>query len=265
MKLSILLLFALLVCSQALCGQILNIDRNITNDSVHPRRPKGLIGLSFSADKQKKNLIDGSGSADFSFFWPKNIVSVLILRTDLTWNGREVIQNSGFFHFRTRDNDLRKVFPELFSQYQWNGALGMEQRVLAGGNLRWRAIHKKDNDLFVALGVMFEAERWNYRGVKDASVYFGFPPERRELLKVNQYIKWGWKISPRLDFVLSNFYQARPTQLLKPRLATQGAFHFSVMKGLGFSAQYESLYDFAPVVPIDKYYYSVKGAINFSF
>lgn len=246
-------------------AQILNIDRNITVDSLHPHRPRGLIGLSFSADKQRRNLIDASALADFSAYLPQRLVSVLVVKTDATWNGRDVIQNSGYLHLRIRDNDTRKLFPEAFGQYQWNGALGMQRRILAGGNLRWRAIHKPDNDLFVALGLMHESEVWDYRGVKNAAAFAGLPPVRREVPRINQYVKWGWKISPRLDFVLSNFVQARPDRLLQPRIATQAAFHIKVLKSLGLSANYESMYDLAPVVPIDKYYYSFKGALNLGF
>ncbi len=255
----------LFLCLQA-SAQIINADRNTEGDSLHPNRPKGIFGLSASADKQKQNLVDISSSADFSFFLPARHVAILMMRNDLTTNGKDIIQNSGIFHLRFRDNDFKKLYPEAFFQFQWNGVLGMAGRGLAGCNARWKVFHEKDHDLFMGLGLMAEVESWNFIGVPDERK----PADptgiiRVERIRINQYIKWARQLSPKTDVVLFNFLQMPTFALLKPRLASHAAIQYNPGPMLGFSFIIDSMFDFMPVVPIDKFYYSARAGINLSF
>jgi hypothetical protein len=247
-------------------AQVINADRNVVSDSLHPHRPKGLLGISASADKQKKNLVDVSTSADFSFFLPAKHVAVLLMRNDLTTNGSDIIQNSGMFHLRFRDNDSRIIYPEAFFQFQWNGVLGMEGRTLMGGNARWKVIHENEHDLFIGLGLMSENESWNFNGVPQDRIPTTKPARVTvHRLRLNHYIKWAWKLSSKTDFVLFNFLQAPSSSVLHPRLASNASVNFNPTSLLGFSIVFDSMYDTRPVVPIDKYYYSLKASINLSF
>ena len=259
------ILFSTAILQQSY-AQVINADRNVVSDSLHPKRPKGLLGISASADKQKKNLVDVSSSADFSFFLPAKHVAVLLMRNDLTTNGSDIIQNSGMFHLRFRDNDSRTIYPEAFFQFQWNGVLGMEGRTLMGGNARWKVIHENEHDLFIGLGLMSENESWNFNGVPQDRIPIT-KPERITVhrLRLNHYIKWAWKLSSKTDFVLFNFLQAPSSAVLYPRLASNASVNFNPTSLLGFSIVFDSMYDTRPVVPIDKYYYSLKASINLSF
>jgi hypothetical protein len=244
-------------------AQVINADRNVTTDSLHPNRPKGLLSFSASADKQRRNLVDVSSSADFSFFLPKRIVAVFLAKNDLTTNGSELVQNAGMLHLRFRDNDSRTIYPELFTQFQWNGVLGMEGRFLIGGNARWKFIHESEHDLFFGLGMMSETEKWNNNGVPAERLSADLPPSILvQRLRLNQYVKWAWRISPKTDFVFFNFLQAPSDSPLQPRLASHLELNFTPSSFLGFSVVLDSMYDTRPVVPIDRFYYSLKGAIN---
>lgn len=250
----------------SLQAQVINADRNVNSDSLHPKRPKGLLSLSASADKQKRNLVDLSSSADFSFFLPARHVAVLLMRNDLTTNGKDIIQNSGMFHLRFRDNDYRIIYPEAFVQFQWNGILGMEGRLLAGANARWKIVHENEHDLFVGIGMMSEQETWNLNGVPEERKLPELPVKSNvHRLRLNQYIKWAWRFSPKTDAVLFNFLQAPATSVLKPRLATHASLNYNPSSYLGFSVVFDSMYDTMPVVPIDQFYYSLKASVNLSF
>jgi hypothetical protein len=265
MRVKLLALLFTALCHGAI-SQVINADRNITSDSLHPKKPKVFLGISASADKQKKNLVDVSSSADFSFFLPARHVAVLLMRNDLTTNGSDIIQNAGMFHLRCRDNDSRRIYPEAFLQFQWNGVLGMEGRTLIGGNARWKIVHENDHDLFMGLGLMSENEAWNFNGVPQERIPIS-KPERITVnrLRLNHYIKWAWKLSSKFDFVIFNFLQAPSSALHYPRIASNASVNFNPISFLGFSVVLDSMYDTRPVVPIDKYYYSLKANVNFNF
>lgn len=260
-SLAILLFMCLSSISQA---QILNVDRNQGSDSTG-KRFFAVIGISASADKQKKELVDVSNAIDLTYMLPRKLVSVFKASTDFTTNGSDIIQNSGFFHFRIRDDDYRKLYPEVFSQYQWNGVLGMEKRILLGSNMRWKAIDKDANKMFMGLGLMFESERWNYNGVPSIANPDSFPEVSAEKYRLNHYVKWSWRISEKTDFVLANFTQMPTGYLLKPRIATNATINFSMFKWLGLALSYDSIYDTDPPVPISRHYYSLKGQLNLVF
>ncbi|MFM7053154.1 MAG: DUF481 domain-containing protein [Bacteroidota bacterium] len=245
-------------------AQILNVDRTAGNDTT-PKRVHAVIALTASADKQKKDLVDLSTSADLTSRFSNNVVGVLKLSTDLTTNGEEVIQNAGFMHIRFRDDNTRKLYPETFGQYQWNGVLGMEQRILGGVNLRWLAADKESNNMVVGIGLMYEHEKWNFNGVPDIQNADTLPVQTVDNLRVNQYVKWSYRLGTNADFVLANFIQCVADDFSKTRIASNVAINFRFFKWLGFSVNYDSVYDFKPVVPISKYYYALKGQLNFEF
>ena len=245
-------------------SQILNVDRAASDDTTG-KTFFAFIGLNASADKQKKELVDISANADFSWLLPDSLVTVFKVNTDLTTNGSDIIQNTGFFHLRLRDNDSRKFSPEVFAQVQWNGVLGMENRILLGSNFRWMAIHTDGNNLFMGLGLMVEHEEWNYKGVPGLETPDELPGVTTRKWRINHYIKWAWKISPKADLVLANFTQLPVDAPGKPRIASNAALNFRLLKWLGLSVNYDSMYDVDPPVPISNYYYSLKGQLTMSF
>jgi len=243
-------------------AQVLDADRVDGADSTS-KKLNCVIGLNGSVDKQKKNLVDGSTIIDLTSSFPKNHILLFKGNFDFTTNGNEFLQNSGYLHLRFRDDDTRKLSLEYFSQYQWNGLLGMKSRKLAGSNLRWMVLDKSyKNDLFFGLGVMYEDENWNYKGVKSIPDYSLYGDTAVQKFRLNQYVKCAFAINENVDFVLTNFVQSDIKDLLSPRVSTNAAFNFQMLKHIGLSLNFESMYDFKPVVPIDKFIYSFRMQLN---
>jgi hypothetical protein len=141
----------------------------------------------------------------------------------------------------------------------------MQQRLLLGSNWRWRAIHENDNNLFVGIGLMYEYEEWNYKGVAGLENPDALPDVITRKWRINQYVKWAWKISPKTDLVLANFTQFPLEEVGKPRIASSATLNFRLLKWLGLAVSYDSMYDLAPPVPISNYYYSLRGQLTMSF
>lgn len=245
-------------------GQILNIDRN-SPDTV-PAKPLTVIAsLMGSANRQNRDFVHASSAVDCSYLLPDSLVSVVKFSTNLTVNGGEIIQNSGFVHLRVRDDDHRKYFPEVFLQWQWDGILGMQKRILAGSNLRYMACKSSSFDLFLGLGAMYETELWSYDAVSSIEDPEVYPDVSTSKVRINQYVKAAFPIGKRVDIVLANFIQSPAGNLSKPRIASSIAVNYRLIKGLGFAFFYDCIYDFAPVVPIDNYYYSFSSRLTIKF
>ena len=243
-------------------AQVLDADRADNVDTLS-KKLNCIIGLNGSADKQKKNLVDGSTVIDLTYALPKKHILIFKGNSDFTTNGNEFLQNSGYLHLRYRDDDTRKFSSEYFLQYQWNGLLGMKSRELAGYNYRWMVLDNSiKNDLFLGLGLMYENENWNYKGVNSSVDYSMYNDTSVTKIRINQYIKSAFFINENVDIVLTNFIQSDLKNISKPRISTNAAFNFEMLKHLGLSLNFESMYDFKPVVPIDKFIYSIKLQLN---
>lgn len=245
-------------------GQILNIDRK-SPDSIPSKRTTIVASLRASVDRQNRDLIHTSTAVDCAYLLRDSLVSVLKFSTNLTTNGSDIIQNSGFVHLRVRDDDHRKYFPEVFLQWQWDGILGMQRRILAGSNLRCM-VHKSSKfDVFVGLGAMYETELWTYDAVSSIEDPDDYPDVTTSKVRINQYVKTAFPITKRLDMVLANFIQSPVGNPDKPRISTSVAVNYRLIHWLSLGLFYDGIYDFAPVVPIDNYYYSLSTRLNINF
>ena len=249
--------------SFSLKGQILNIDKTDTSEYLR----KSKISLNFSTgleiDKQKTTLYDATNTGEAMWQQYKELV-ILAASYRFTYNGPDDILNAGYIHLRYRHAYKNKIQAEPFLQYQWDNDRGIIFRALAGANVRYN-FWKGDRFNFNAgLGPMYEAEKWNYNGVDSSKI----PPNAialtRNLFKINSYLRFDWKPNGNNDITFNIFLQTRFDRF-KPRIAPHIQWDIKAGKHIGFSVSFTGLYDTSPVVPIDKFYYSLSNSILLNF
>ncbi len=186
-------------------AQVLNIDREVQNDSLS-KNWQSSVSISFSSDKLKNSLADVSSRLETAKFFKTNYVLIGTLNNDLTVLGNDIIQNEGFLQLRYRDNDKRKWSEEIFTQYQWNGTLGMEYRQAIGANVRLKVFDKKDIDFYTGLGFFYENEQWNWSGV-NVPIIGNTDIRNRTLYRLNHYFKMAGKINDQIDISAVSYQQ----------------------------------------------------------
>jgi Protein of unknown function, DUF481 len=244
-------------------GQILNVDKTDTSDYTR----KSKISLNFSTgleiDKQTTTLYDATNTAEASLQQYKELF-ILAASYRFTYNGPDDILNAGYIHLRYRHNYKNRIQPEPFLQYQWDNKRGIIRRVLAGANIRYNFWRGDRFDFNAGLGAMHETEKWNYNGVDPSKIPANPIPVTRSLFKINSYLRFDWKPNSSNDITFNIFLQTRFDRF-KPRIAPHVQWDIKAGKHLAFSISFTSLYDTAPVVPIDKFYYSLSNSILLSF
>lgn len=260
----ILFLFISTICPYAY-SQVLNVDREIEVDTVF-KRMKASFNFNFANDKQKKNLVDFSNASEFDYFLKNKFFLIFLSKTELSLNGLQVLENNGFFQFRFRDNDSRKIAPDIFTQYQWNGVQGMEHRALVGANARFRWLEEKKSDLYTSIGTFYEFEKWNpnlnsYAFSKDSlDIVF------RDLLRLNVSAKFALKINKNIDFTGVTFVQfPLNSHFSSPRWFFDSNVFFKVNKFFSFFIHYDHNVDSYRPLPIDSYFYTISTGINLKF
>jgi len=207
-------------------------------------------------------LYDATNLAELSLQKNKNLY-FFSSSYRFTYNGPTDILNAGYFHLRFRHNYKNKFQPESFIQFQWDNKRGLEKRFLIGTNVRYNAWRGDTWDLNAGTGVMFENEVWNYSGVDSSKkIPDNLESITNNLLKFNSYIRLDWKASENSNVAVKVFLQSG-LMSFKPRIAPSIQWNINAGKHVGFSINFNGIYDVSPVVPIPKFYFSLSNSIFF--
>jgi len=245
-------------------AQIINIDKTDTTAYVRKAAWNGNISLDLEADKQKSTLFDASNFLNMSLQkWHE--LFILSASDRFTYAGSNNYLNKGYVHLRWRHNYKAQLHPESFVQYQWDDALGMLHRFVAGENLRYNFWHRRAWEMSVATGVMYEDELWNYTAVDSSKIPVPATNQHSRELKSNNYIKWEGKISTTSNISIIVFYQAAFNDFFKPRISGVVNFDTEISKHFALGIKYNGLFDAGPVVPIFKFYYSYSTSLEYKF
>ena len=107
---------------------------------------------------------------------------------------------------------------------------------------------------------MYEVEKWDFIAVDSSKIPADATPVIKKLVKINSYIRFNWKPNDNNDITCNIFLQTRPYRF-KPRIAPHVQWNIKAGKHVDFSVAFTSLYDTAPVVPIEKFYFSLSNGI----
>jgi hypothetical protein len=257
-------LFILVLMADAANAQIINIDKTDTADYAKKAVWNGNISIDLEVDKQKSTLFDASNFMNVSL---QKFHELFILSASdrFTYNGSNSYLNKGYFHLRWRHNYKEQLHPESYIQYQWDGALGMINRFVAGENLRYNFWHRRSWEMTVATGVMYENELWNYTAVDSSKIPVPAVNQKSRQIKWNNYIKWEGKVSAVSNISIIVFYQSAFNDFFKPRISGVINFNTDISKHFALGVKYNGLYDAGPVVPIFKFYYNYATGLLYKF
>ena len=256
------LVFFFLFIRNMLLGQVLNIDREVASDTL-PKNHFLSASFGFSSDKQKNNVNVFKSNLEYDRMFKNKYCFISSFKNNLTTKAGDFIQNEGIIQLRYRDNDFRKFRPELFLQYQWNKAWGMESRILQGINIREKWIKKNGFDFITAVGIFREQETWSWVGVNESLVPLNADLIKKDLFRLNTYAKTAFQITQNIDFSAISYVQFPLTNdFAKPRWFWDCNLYFNLSKHLNFQVNYDHMFDSNTIVPISKYYYSVSTGIQ---
>ena len=245
-------------------GQILHAESfSVILDST--QKIKGSIVPDFEFQNQKKDLLEFENTSDISFRFKKNAIT-LANKIELSKYGDETLLSGGYLYVEYRKILEKRFALEPFSQLHWSEARGLEFKYAGGINARYRVITIDQIGLFAGTGPFYEYERWNYDGVKDNLVPAITTEINSEEVKLGTYISFKWETNFNITLDISMYHQARFDEIFTtPRLASSSSITFNFTEHLGLILQYQNIYDYKPLVPIDNLYNKVTFSIDISF
>ncbi len=245
-------------------SQILKVHKgNIDTDSA--QYFMGNVALNF-------NLNNKSGSAEDNvqyrgLFASSDLIYVAekhayILITDIDYiksTGGPLISN-GYAHLRANLLRKKKLSYEIFGQVQYDNGRNLSLRTLAGAGIRLRLISKEKNRLHYGLGVMYEQEEWR--------PFDGSAQIKKDIPKVSTYLGGKVALSETVDLQIISFYQTgydTESQLVRNRINGDFQLSMDVIGKLDFIVNFRIQYEDKPIIPINRYVYSLSNGLKLTF
>lgn len=234
-------------------AQILNIEKSrLNNDSI--QHLVGNIAAQFNVQRRTTVVLSGQMNTNYNYTTKKHSFIGIGNWHLVKAEGADLVSD-GYAHLRANWLRKQKVSFETFAQAQYDIIRGMEHRYLLGGNVRLNLDCSDKTTILIGLGGMMEWEHWLYEGVIVPSNYF----------KINCYLNLHKQFNNIVDFNVGGYYQARPSNLLAPRITGDSHLNVKVTTKLSFVTKLSLIYDAAPVVPIDRIAYTWQNGIRYSF
>lgn len=248
-------LFALLF-SGSLYAQVLNVESFRTEASIDTTASwSGETAFDVSLSKFNESVFKLGNETNASYFSGKHrylfLTSVELINVD----GASVISN-GYFHLRSTFIENKTVSPEIFTQYQYNENLGLNERYLAGASIRYRFLDNQNIRGSLVTGAMFEHEQWL---LEDESTV------ENNLLKSTSNIAVRGQLTETTQLLLIGYYQARPDQFFKPRVTSENQLNMKISNYLTYRVKFTLTYESKPIGDTPNLIYTLKNGLVFSF
>lgn len=249
-------LLCLIVClslTEISRSQVLNVERLRGAVDQEP----GWVGeLSFNAslDKYRDQIFKLGNQTNTGYYSTKH--SYLLLNSiDLVSIDGTSVVSTGHIHLRATFFRMRSWSPELFTQFQYNENLGMNGRYLAGGGIRYTFLNRDNIRGRLGSGFMQELENWETED--NSSV-------KKQLIKSTTNLVLRGQINPQTQLLMIGYYQARPDQLLQPRIISENQLNIQMTNRINFAVNFTLSYDFNPVGDVPELTYELSNGIIIS-
>lgn len=245
------IVFLLLVLSSSsVFAQVVNIEsRRMRSDTT------GWIGTaeaSFQFSKSVDEIFD-LGALIHLQFKGKNDLWLFLNEMRIIKGAGTQFVNSGFAHVRYNRKVTKELLRwEFFAQYQYNKALEVGQRVLAGTGPRFKLYDSDKFRAYIASLYMYE-----YQESVDKLII-----ERNH--RTSSYLSFTFDFD-RVEFINTVYFQPNMLDLKDYRVLSQSDLMFRIFENLKFKTGFNYRFDTRPFPGVPKTTYYLSNGLRFEF
>ncbi|HMQ80162.1 MAG TPA: DUF481 domain-containing protein [Ignavibacteria bacterium] len=245
-----ILFLLILLTSSAVMAQVVNIEsRRMRSDTT------GWIGTaeaSFQFSKSVDEIFD-LGALIHLQFKGKNDLWLFLNEMRIIKGAGTQFVNSGFAHVRYNRKITKEFLRwEFFTQYQYNKALEVGQRVLAGSGPRFKLYDSDKFRAYIASLYMFE-----YQESVDKLII-----ERNH--RTSSYLSFTFDFD-RVEFINTIYFQPNMQDLKDYRVLSQSDLLFKIFENLKFKTGFNYRFDTRPFPGVPKTTYYLVNGLSFEF
>lgn len=253
----------LALCSYAVEAQILKIDKG-SLDADSSGYFTGNLNVNFnmhnrSATAEKEITFVGlEGNADLVYVAKKHAY-ILINKINYFKSTGGPLLNTGYAHFRINFFRKKTLSYESFTQIQYDNGRMMPFRFLQGAGLRYRLASGKNAQASIGIGAMYEVEHW--KALEDNTI-------EKEIWKTSNYINSKFTLNENVNFNLILYYQGgydAESDLFRNRVSGDAVLTVGITGRLSFLTTFTAQHEDKPIIPINKFTYSLTNGLKWSF
>lgn len=258
--------FIFLILPVSAYAQILNVEK-IRLEYPEDKVVFGNIGTNLSYSNRSANLqtpvrvATGGLTSDIGYF-SDNHLFMLINNYQLLFVNDARLVNFGYTHFRTQFFQKNPLSFEVFTQYQYDQARGLDLRLLAGAGPRWRLLKTEAWNIALGTGLMFEGEDWHDPVVKNTETI------KARYLKSTNYIAFRYAINDNVDANTVVYYQVgydRDYDQTLHRVSGDLNLAVKLVEKLSLTVAVNAAWESRPIVPIIPFIFTVTNGIRYKF
>jgi len=223
---------------------------------------KNQFNLDFGFEKASSEVLDFSGGYRLDYFKKNNSHSFMIINLKNGYKKENdstdpvVITNKGFIHLRTTKNVVKNYQMEVFTQYQFNEFLLLNDRYLIGSGLRIGSQNNGLTNTYLGMGFMYEKETYDIAPDAD---------NEKSLLRSTNYIKNNMALTSNIDLSNTVYFQISSDDFNDYRILYDGDFEFHANDLFAFTISLNYRYDNDPHGGLESSYTQISNGISFNF
>jgi len=215
--------------------------------------------MEMGYEKANTEVLQLAGEYRLDYVKQKNFHSFMVINLE---NGYEkendlpknIITNKGFAHLRITKNLFKNYQMEVFTQYEFNEFLLLNDRYLLGTGLRIGLQKSELSSTYIGIGLMVEKETYDLNSDDD-----------KNLLRSTNYIKNNIVLSSNIDVSNTAYFQIASADLNDYRILYDGGLDFHVNESFAFTIEMNYRYDNDPQRNLGSSYIQVSNGFSFNF
>lgn len=246
-------------------GQILNVEKSrIKEDSANYFI--GKIGLSFTLhnrdeDETGTNIFIGLIANTNTAYLSAQNSYILINYINYTALGDQEASHTGYTHFRANFSRQKSVSTEAFTQYQYDLGRGLRARWLIGAGLRVKLIENESTTFIFGPGLMYEFEDW-------VSPTKSLESRKVDLIKSSNYLSLNKKLTDQVNLNTIAYYQTGyddQIESFRHRVSGEVNISINITKKLSLATSFNCTFENKPIVPVNKFIYTITNGLQYNF
>jgi hypothetical protein len=240
----------LIFVSAAIYSQVVNIEsKRMRSDTTGW---SGTAEAGFQLSKTTEEIFDVGGKLHFQYKGKNNLWLFLNEVRIIKGAGTDFV-NSGFAHARYNHKITKELLRwEAFVQYQYNKALDVGLRGLAGTGPRFKIYDSDIFRIYAAALYMYE-----YQESVDKSII-----ERNQ--RTSNYLSFTVEAG-KLEFSHTTYYQPNMEEFSDYRISSQTDLKFEIFGNLHYKTGFAYRYDSMPFPDVPKTTYYMSNGLEFEF
>lgn len=236
-------------------------SENLTMDIDSTKTIQGSILPVLDFKTEKEDVLTFKNTANLNLLIKRQRVINLINKLEFSTYGKKVMASGGYVHgeYRYLLNRAFEIYP--YAESQWAESRGMQYKVSAGLQSRYRLINKESFLMFTTAGLFYEFEKWEDPTPNAAQLYV-----YSRSVKTHLSISFKHHLSDRWNLTTTAIHQTKPDKSFKKaRIGGAVDLKYNITPKTGINGTYRLIYDMAPIVPIRKMYSTVDAGLSLSF